>query len=85
MTVKVNAFPPTAVAGTVMAYCVAAAAATETLSPCLSDELAVSVTVSVSVPALNKVAVNVPVPSISRLLPGSDALVSLLLKCTVPV
>ena len=50
----------------------------------VSDEVAVSVAVRVWLPALRKVALNVPTPLLSVLSDGGTAWPSLLVKCTVP-
>ena len=48
------------------------------------DGVTVSVAVSVCVPAVRSVALNVPTPLVSVAFAGSVAAPSLLVKCTVP-
>ena len=85
-TVKLKALPGKAPPGTVTPKCVAAAAATAmALLVPVSDEVAVSVAVRVWLPAVRKVALNVPTPLLSVLSDGGTAWPSLLVKCTVPL
>ena len=78
--------PAVAVAGAVSTNCVAAAALTviELLVP-RSEAFTVSVAVSVWLPAVSRVTVKVPTPSVNVSSAGSTAAVSLLVKATVPV
>ena len=71
--------------GALTTKCVAAAAATFTapLLPAI-EPLAVSVAVTVWLPAVFSVALNVPTPLVSVALAGRAAAASLLLKWTVP-
>jgi hypothetical protein len=48
------------------------------------EEVTVSVAVTVRLPAVFSVALNVPVPFVSVLFAGKLALASVLVKCTVP-
>lgn len=86
MTVKVKGLPAAALEGAPITNCEAAAADTVTapLVP-LSELLAVSVAVTVWLPAVMKVIVNVAVPLIRWALAGRTAAGSVLLNWTVPV
>jgi hypothetical protein len=86
VTVKLNADPAVAEAGADTLKRLAAAGDTEIvpLVPSI-DELAVSVAAIVWLPAILKVALNVPVPLVNVLSAGRMAFPSLLVKWTVPV
>jgi hypothetical protein len=85
VTVKLSAAPPVAVAGAETAKCMAAAALTAiVLDVPAIDAVTVSAAVTVWLPAVFKVAENVPTPFVRIEFAGKTAAPSLLVKCTVP-
>jgi hypothetical protein len=85
VTVKLSAAPPVAVAGAETTKCVAAAALTAiVLDVPAIDAVTISVAVTVWLPAVFKVAENVPAPLVNTEFAGNTAAPSLLVKCTVP-
>ena len=85
VTVTVIGDPAVAEAGAETTSVVAPPAATLTLALPVIDDVAVSVAVTVVVPAVFKVAANVPTPFVSAASAPRIAAVSVLVRCTVPV
>ena len=86
VTVLENADPAVAEAGAATAKCVADAAVTRIEADVpVMDAVIVSVAVTVCVPAVFSVSLNVSVPFVSVEFAGSTACPSLEVKCTVPL
>jgi hypothetical protein len=83
--VMLKGVPAVAVVGAVTLRCVAdPALTTMAFDVPVIDEVAVSVAVIVWPPAVLSVAMNVPVPFVSVLFAGKEAVPSVEVKCTVP-
>ena len=85
VTVRLKALPAVAVAGALIVKCVAVAALTVIVPVVpVMEVVTVSVAVRVWLPAVFKVALKVPAPLVSVLLPGRLAWPSVLVNYTVP-